>query len=224
VRIRFRRLQYLFGFIFLLLSPFRTFALDWPSTRLELSSLAGDTEVHGQIPFTNSSSHPVEILEVRPACDCVSAVASATLIPPNIAGSITVTFHPGERLGEQEKTIEVITSDAPATPVRLVVHAHIAEVVSGRPRLVRWQVGDAPKEKTIELVPVGDFKLRSIALPEAIADFSATIDGDPAGKRFLLHLTPRTTNRVATTVLRLTAVVEGRPPLPLTVYALVQSK
>lgn len=213
-----------FATALLTVCPLTSQALEWESTLIELKALAGDDETRREIQFRNNSDRPVAFVEIRPSCDCIAATPSTATLAPHASGTLTVRFQPGERLGLQEKAIDVTTDDAPGKPVKLVVRVRIAEVVSGRPRLVSWQVGDEPKAKEIELVAVDEFKLRSVSLPSSISHFTATVDPDPEGKRFLLRLTPKDTRRASTEILRLMVEVEGRHALPLTVYALVQDR
>jgi hypothetical protein len=199
-------------------------ALQWSSTRLELKAVAGDREVSGDVTVTNASCASVQILELRPSCDCTSAIASTSSIPSGASATIHVSFRPGERLGEQEKSVRVLTSESPEAPTELLVHIRVAPVVSGQPRLLSWSVGDPVSEKIIELAGLDGFILRAISLPSPIAHFVARLEADPATHHFRLHLTPQDTSVPVTTNIRLLADVADRPPLPLTVYALVQSR
>jgi hypothetical protein len=123
--------------------------LQWESTRCELTALAGDQEAIGLFPFENNSSSPITITHLVTSCDCTTATASPMTLPPGKSGVIRAALKIGDRLGRQEKTIEVTTNDEPTRPTQLVLQVTIAEIVTCEPRTVQWQQGDLKDERIV---------------------------------------------------------------------------
>ncbi|HTO04246.1 MAG TPA: DUF1573 domain-containing protein [Opitutus sp.] len=217
------------GFSFtlaLLLLPFSPAtslaALEWTTTRVERSASAGDAEVVADFPFKNTTQSSVSILKLQTSCDCTAATASSTTIAPGETGRVRAVFTLGERIGRQHKTVEVTSSDASAEPTTLVLRVNIAEVVTGSPRMHFWKVDETPNANAFDFRPVGSHRILGIDPPTDIPGFWHQFESEPSRNIFRLHLKPLSTAAPSTTVIRLTAHVEGRPPLPVVVYALVK--
>ena len=199
----------------------RAAGLDWPKTRLELSATAGDGEVTAEFPFKNATHGPIEIVDVRTSCECTTATPSMTTVPPGESGVLHVVFEVGDRVGQQEKTIDVFTRDAPSRPAVLILDVKIAEVVVSQPRALIWSLGGATKEKVIEFTAAEPYKLRGLTPPGDTPGFRSQLEkvGD---HRFRLRLTPLSTTAPMNGIFHYTAQVDNRPPLALSVYALVR--
>jgi hypothetical protein len=196
--------------------------LKWDSTQIELSATAGDQEVIAEFPFTNATSTPISITHVETSCDCTVGQPSASVIAPGGKGYVRAVFTLGDRVGKQQKTIDVFTDVASTKPVTLVLRVNIADVVTSHPRMLLWKVREPPVEKVVEFHPVGSRSIRSIAPPAETPGFSCRLEADPATNTFRLHVTPKSTDGSINTVIPLTAEVEGRPPTGLAVYASVR--
>ena len=197
-------------------------ALEWPTTRVELSATAGDSEVVAEFPFKNTGASPVSILNLQTSCDCTSATASSTTLAPGESGQVRAVFTLGERVGRQQKTVEVTSSDAPAQPTTLVLRVNIAEVVASHPRIHFWKLNETPNANVFDFRSVGSHMIRSIDPPAEIPGIWHQFEMDPSKNIFRLHLKPLSTAAPSNSVIRLTAHVDGRPPLPVVVYALVK--
>src|SRR5688572_17383265 len=84
-------------------------ALAWKTTIRQMSATAGDKEVVVEFGFDNPGAAPVSILKIETSCDCTKASASSPTIAPGGSGQIKAVFTLGDRVGRQEKTIEVTT-------------------------------------------------------------------------------------------------------------------
>ena len=208
--------------VFLLSLPLRLAGLEWTTTRVELSATAGDSELVADFPFKNTGTSPVSILNLQTSCDCTVATASSTTITPGETGHVRAVFTLGERVGRQQKTVEVISSDAPGRPATLVLRVDIAEVVTSNPRIHFWSLNKTPNANVFEFRPVSSHVIHRIDPPAEIPGFWHRFESDASKTIFRLHLKPSSTAAPSNSIIRLIAHVEGRPPLPIVVYALVK--
>jgi hypothetical protein len=195
--------------------------LEWSKTRVELSATAGDGSVSAEFPYKNTSGHPIEIAQVRTSCDCTTATPTVNTVLPGKGGVIRAVFEVGDRLGQQEKTIEVVTRDAPEKPAVLILHIRIAEVVLSQPRALIWPIGGPAIEKVMEFTAAEPYQLRGLTSPSDTPGFESRLE-KVTDHRFRLRLTPLSTTAPMNGIFHYTAQVDNRPPLALSVYALVR--
>jgi hypothetical protein len=137
---------------------------------------------------------------------------------------VQAVFILGDRVGKQQKTIDVFT-DGPsenAMTTTLVLQVNIADVVASHPRMLVWKLADPAVEKMIEFQPVGARVIRSLTPPAKTPGFSCRLQSDEAKRTFRLYITPTSTAAPASAVIQLTATVDERPPIALSVYAVVR--
>jgi hypothetical protein len=196
--------------------------LQWESTRRELTALAGDPEAVGFFPFKNTSASPVTITRLVTSCDCTVATASPMTLQPGQSGMIRAAMKIGNRLGQQEKTIAVTTNDEPTRPTQLVLHVTVAEIITCEPRTVQWRQDDLNDEKMVTFSAIPPYKIRTLAPPPDTGGFFCTLEKKSDGDTYVLKIKPSPNAVPTRRVLQFSANVEGRPPLSVALYALVQ--
>jgi len=197
-------------------------ALAWQTTMRQVSATAGDKEVLVEFGFSNPGAVPVSILKMETSCDCTKATASSAIIAPGGSGQIKAVFTLGDRVGRQEKTIEVSTDDPTAARTTLVLRVNIAEVVSTTPRVLLWNLRQSPIEKRIEFRGTGKYRILSLSPVPDTPGFKCRLEAATDTQPYRLHITPLSTEAPASAIIRFTAEVEGRPPSALAVYAVVK--
>lgn len=197
-------------------------SLQWESTRRELTALAGDPEAVGFFPFKNTSASPVTITRLVTSCDCTVATASPMTLQPGQSGVIRAALKIGDRLGRQEKTIEVTTDDELTRPTQLVLHVTVAEIITCEPRTVQWRQDDLNDEKMVTFSAIPPYRIRALTPPADTASFSCTLEKNSDSDTYVLKIKPPPNAVPTRRVLQFSADVEGRPPLSVAVYALIQ--
>jgi hypothetical protein len=195
--------------------------LHWDTKRIEISATAGDRDVRAIFRAQNTSPAPIKILDIQTSCDCTAAAASRYLVPPGETTEIEAVFTLEDRVGRQQKIIQITTDDAATSPIQLDLRVQIAEVVVGNPKVVMWALGAEPAEKTVQLTGIGSHQLRNIRLEEEVHGFTCEIHSDPISG-FQLRVKPLSTQRSTQAVIRCRATVDDRPELSVSVYAIVK--
>ncbi len=196
-------------------------ALEWKNPRVEKSAVAGDAPVVANFDFVNTGSSAVTITTVVSDCGCTTAALDRRIYAPGEGGTVRATFDIGGRVGQQEKIVTVTTDDAAAEPVRLALAVNIAELVRAVPRLAIWRIGDASDEKVIEILAGASPAIARLEVtPDAGAE--ARLEAVEGGRKYRLHVRPKSTATMTTMPVRCTAQFEGRAPATFSVFVLVK--
>ncbi len=205
----------------ILLAPCWAAGLNWEVRERQVSTTAGGEDVSVKFPFVNSSSAPVSITHVDTGCVCTAAKPSKTTYAPGEHGELAVEFTLGGRVGRQERLLTVTTSEAGAQPQELHLVVDIAELITVRPRLVFWAVGDPAAEKTATISLARPALTRLPPPTCSSSDFIARLAPTDRPDVFQLLLTPTNLTAPTNGVVRVEAVIEGKV-YPLTVFAAVR--
>jgi hypothetical protein len=172
--------------------------------RLDLKANPEDSTLVAEFPFTNESKEPLRIMELRTSCGCLSAVADKDEYAAGDKGTIIATFDLGRFTGEEEKAINVRTSEKENAEYRLVVGVEIPEVFVVEPDLLEWEVGEEAKTKSFRIkVPHKD-PIHIITIAPSRENFQYELIENEAGRDYEIKLTPVSTESPMLGVLKIT--------------------
>ncbi len=84
----------------------------------DFGSIGADADYTTSFTIKNTGKKPLLIYEVKASCGCTVPIWNKKPIAPGASDQIEVTFHPGKsQLGQQDKTISVITNTSPGVAV-----------------------------------------------------------------------------------------------------------
>lgn len=199
-------------------------ALKWETQRIEITTKPSDKEAVGLFRFTNTGDKPVTISSVQSSCGCTTAVLAKNVYGPGESGEIKAVFTIGDRVGEQEKSIFVITDDARDRSLALALHVTIPELLHYAPRLLMWNVGEKPEEKATAITSNSKLKIASIEITAsaASAELAARISPVEAGTSYQLLVRPLSTGTVMNAPVAGIATFSDGTTQPFKIYALVR--
>jgi hypothetical protein len=183
-------------------------ALVFDSPQAEASPTLSDAEVVSHFRFTNAGAAPVKLVSVKASCSCTTAQLAKSDYQPGESGEITATFAIGDRVGEQRKTISVLTDDPGAPTYALLMIVHLPSQAQISPRVLVWRLGDDPAARTVDIViPDGVTQTIDRATPSGheAADFRCELTTVTAGRRYRLTVAPIDTAITRSTVIELAA-------------------
>ena len=196
-------------------------ALDWKTTHVELTTAPLQKTTETSFEFTNPSDKPVTIRGVDSSCDCLDATASAKVIAPGAAGRIHAKFTVGDRFGIYQRTI-IVSTDEGTAPVALTIQLDVPEAATLTPRSVEWKIGAPATEQAVEIAVTPGLEL-TISNVQATSDaFTSRLETVEPGRRYRLHLAPKTTAEVANAAFRLYAKAGSGEDLVLSAYGNVR--
>jgi Protein of unknown function (DUF1573) len=181
--------------VFGALCPAAEASLKWDRTSASETCWAGEDTTVTTYHFKNAGPSPVKIISADPSCHCTSVDWPERAIAPGAEGTITATFTIGGRIGQEDKTISVISDDAPNTPTVLALSINIRSVATIASDTVFWKVGEKPIEKDVEITAADAKQLSSIEAVSNDASVSVSVRKLDDGKRFVLAITPESTDK-----------------------------
>lgn len=85
----------------------------------------GDTVLHTFV-FENVGTEPLKILSARGSCGCTVPKYSEEAIAPGAKGEVQVRFDSSGKMGNQNKTVTLITNATDKKPIVLTIRGVIA--------------------------------------------------------------------------------------------------
>ncbi len=146
--------------------------------------------------FTNTSKETVTIKKIDVSCDCTTANIKDNKLTyaPGESGEISAVMKTGNFSGTVDKEMTVITDGG---KYKLIIRAHITEVIQMEPRKLEWAQGEKPEPKTIKITISPEMPVNLTAVDLTGEDF----DYDPItvtkGKEYKIIVTPKNTAKGA---------------------------
>jgi hypothetical protein len=185
--------------------------LAFEKTELELHPAAGDETAVGHFKYQNKGDKPIAIKSVTTSCGCTAASAKNSA-DPGEKGEVTATFKIGDRIGTQQKAINVVTDDPTHPTTTLMLKVVIPQVLELQPALVYWQSGEAAKPKTIVAKAGKDVSVKNLDVSSSSPDFVAKVEPGPGAGEFRINIEPKQTNQPAGATLTIKpALANGKP-------------
>lgn len=197
------------------------FALEWQTTHLDLTTAPLQQTTEATFEFTNPSARAVTITGVDSSCDCLEATPSAKVIAPGASGRIHAKFTLADRYGRLKRTI-LVSTDEGNPPVQLTVQLDIPEAATLSPRSVEWKLGGAVTTQVVELTIATGVELAVHSVQTASDAFATRLEAVEPGRRYHLHVTPKSTAAVANAAFRLHARTPAGRDLVFSAYGNVR--
>lgn len=211
-------LTFTFAFV---LAALPALALEWPVTHLALKTAPLQKTTETAFAFTNTGDKPVTITSVDSSCDCLEVTPSAKTFAPGASGRIHARFNLGDRSGVLRRTITVATDEG-TPPVALTVELNVPEVATLSPRSLEWKLHGPAAEQTVEIAVTPGLELTFSHVQATSEAFDHRLETIEAGRRYRLHLAPKSTSKSANAAFRLHAKTATGEDLILSAYGNVR--
>lgn len=119
-------------------------AIEWTSKQVTIAPQLFATDAEAVFTFKNTGATPVTIVNTTASCSCTVPALLKRVYAPGESGELKASYHIGERTGEQHSSITVQTDTPGEGFIKLDLVLQIPEPVALSPRVVSWNVGDAP--------------------------------------------------------------------------------
>ena len=205
----------------LLALPCLASGLNWEVRERQIATTAGTAKVSASFPFENTTTAPITIVAIDAGCVCTTATTAKKTYGPGERGELAVEFTLGERFGRQDRLITVTTDAADARFQELRLIVDITELITLRPRLIFWAVGEPPVEKSATIILTQPAETTLAAPVCSTPDFTARVEPTARPDTFILHLLPKQFATPMSGTVRLDSTIAGKPHT-LTVFAAVR--
>jgi uncharacterized protein DUF1573 len=196
--------------------------LKWDQPRQKLSVKPGEKAVTAKYRFTNNSSSPVTIVDVRPSCGCTIATLTKKTYVPGESGEIDAKLNFAGHTGHQEKWIYVTTNSAGTEPTLLTLAVDIPPDITIEPQFVMWRIGDPLTPKTIRVVVPAGFPTKILAAQTDNPAIRVQLQEVMTGKQWEVKVTPAETKDLVKAIVSIRTDYPAEKPATYSVYARVQ--
>jgi hypothetical protein len=197
--------------------------LTWETRRIDGSPLPGEKTFVASFNFQNTGPVPVTIREIQTGCECTVAQLDKRTFASGEAGVIKTVFTLGDRSGQQDRVIKVLTDDPEFSETTLTLHVEIPERLSYTTRMLHWKHGSPVEEKSVEVTAVGQNRLNKMMLGNiSPTKAAARIEMLEDGTRYRLHIKPTSIDAPQTVALSFQATFDDGSEVTFIVYALTR--
>lgn len=113
--------------------------LEWKTTEAHLPVRPAQCKATAEFRFQNTGTNAIDFLSLRPSCGCLSIYPEKKRYQGGESGTLRVQFDLSGRTGHQEKSVRVVTSDAPGKIQTLKITADIPESYRLSATRLRWE-------------------------------------------------------------------------------------
>ncbi|HYW94771.1 MAG TPA: DUF1573 domain-containing protein, partial [Bacteroidales bacterium] len=85
--------------------------IEFKDKNFDFGKLVQGDKVNHEFAFVNDGKSDLMIRKVHASCGCTAAMSTSNVIHPGESGSIKVTFNSAGKMGNQNKTVTIITND-----------------------------------------------------------------------------------------------------------------
>ena len=201
------------GSLLLVVLPLRVSALTWENLEADLHPSITDKEAIAHFKYKNASDKQVRITAVKPSCGCTTAAPPNDPIAAGASGEITATFHIGDRMGMQTKSIHVLTDEPGAENVTLTLKADVPKLLEVGSTFLYWSKTQPVTPRVILAKVGGDFPVTKLDVSSTDPDVKVEAAADPKDKKvFNITVTPKQTNRPLNAMLKIKPDFPKDPP------------
>jgi hypothetical protein len=177
--------------------------LQWETRELEFSPSVDQTQVIAHFKFQNVGQSEIKITSVSTSCGCTTAALEKDTTAPGEKGEIEATFNFGKRVGFQQKTIVVESTDPESPKTSLALKVHIPAVAQVRPGFLQWAVGEAPSAQEINIKILNDLPMHAVSAISSDPRILARIEETVPSKEYRVVVEPKGTNEPVTAILKI---------------------
>jgi Protein of unknown function (DUF1573) len=196
--------------------------LRWETRELEFSPSADQTHVTAHFKFQNVGQSEIKITSVSTSCGCTTAALQKDNVAPGEKGEIEATFNVGGRVGLQQKTILVESTDPQNPKASLTLRVHIPAVAEVSPNALQWQLDGAPSAQAINIRILNDLPIHAISATSSDPRILARVEQAVPSKEYRVIVEPKGTSEPVIAVLRIKTDYPVENPKEYTVVARIK--
>jgi hypothetical protein len=168
-------------------------ALTFDHDPVEVKPRPEDEEIATTFEFTNSSDKPVTVKGLESTCSCLEASMDQRTYAPGARGSGKALFKVSSFVGRHEKTLHIYTDYPGASEQVLTFALEVPVIISIKPNLLEWTLGEPAQAKTMVIKMVGQDPLHITKVTPTRENVRYELKEVTPGREYHLIVTPTTT-------------------------------
>lgn len=197
--------------------------LRWEATEVSIEAPPLAEVVEGTFTFTNTTAEPVTIADVHSSCGCTVPELAKRTFAPGESGKLRAVFTLGDRVGPQEKSIQVTTAAPAQSHTVLTLRVEIPKLFEVSPYFVIWNCGDPATPRSIDvrllrpdIVTLGDVESKHAAF------IAQATPAEDSADHLVVTITPASTDAPLNGAILVNLRTPGGKTRTVTLYALVR--
>jgi hypothetical protein len=177
---------------------------DWPNkmfgkagTSHDFGTVAYGAKLYKRVPITNIWAVPIDIVNVRVSCGCVTALASTASLKPRESGYLDLTMDALKFKGQKSVTVYVTIGPEYTGTASFIVSANSRQDIVFNPGQVNFgvvQAGQTPTQNIdVDYAGVFDWQVKEVIKNDAPLDVTfekrADVDLQPGQVRYRVKVT-----------------------------------
>ena len=187
--------------------------LEFEATTVEVDAAVDAERVTVDFKFTNKTDKRVTIAKFKTNCDCLAVQVSGGMQLPNK----TKRYEPGEtgvvrgifKIGNQKGILEEeivlwLRGDPEDKPsIRLTPVIKIPELITLKPKTIKWPVGAKANKQCIEVIMAGPEPIHVTETHSSSPQFTIELETVKEGAHYKAWVTPTETEKPGIAVIRI---------------------
>lgn len=158
-------------------------SIHFPEQQHDFGTILATETVRHEFKVVNRGDAPLVLTKARATCGCTVASFTRTSIPPGGEGAVTVSFSPGKRRNEQQKSVTVSSNDPENPSVKISIRAFVEPVFDFEsPVLDIGKVGWKDRAAKTMSIRVRDAETVKVTGIESTSEFISARMLDETGK------------------------------------------
>jgi hypothetical protein len=174
--------------------------ISFPASKLSQRAAHGVDKVEFVFKYRNGSGEPVAVDHIEEGCGCFKGEVSFEGVGVNEEGQVRGTFLTKGLYGTVTKSMWVVFSNKERH--ELVAEVTIPEVLVVEPSNLVWQRGSEAEERVVDVRVEAGPALDLTGVLSSLPQFSVRSETVVAGKHYVLHVRPMTTEAELSAVLQ----------------------
>lgn len=193
-------------------------AIEWETMRQSVRLRQGEKEVRTTFRFVNRRT-PSKITHISTSCGCTDARVEDRDLEAGEAGHLDVVFRVDSRRGVQRKYIRVETYERGGGAHELVLIVDVPEKIWLVPRFVWWESASDGSARLFHVGALSRARLKGVRATATHPGWDVEVSPDGGGYR--VQVRHPADGGAGSTVVAITADVEGEGAISLPVFARV---
>jgi hypothetical protein len=153
-----------------------------------------DAKANAVFSFKNAGNYPISIQDLKTSCGCTTAKLTKKVYAPGESGRIQVEYNVGTSTGLQQKQVYVTTDEKIDPITQLTMRIFLPEMVKLIPPSVSWQINGDKSPKTISIEVLEGHEVNILDVRSSNDQIFTQIHTLVPHKKYLLTVTPVSTN------------------------------
>ncbi|RFC42862.1 MAG: Protein of unknown function DUF1573 [Verrucomicrobia bacterium] len=177
-------------------------AFQFEQTLVEVTPDFGQERVTAVFRFKNEGTAGT-VRSIETSCGCLSANSDKRSYAAGEGGEVTAVFNVKGLSGSVERSITFVSGAKGEAPVRLAVRVHVPALVEIEPKMLNWELGEAPLPKVFKITMQGPDPVHIKSASSSRRNVSTSVRTLADGRSYEIEVKPENTGEALLGMVRI---------------------